>query len=91
MTAKIGNIQGEWAVWQPLSSNIVVSIRILNLTITKHEDKKIIHNAISEYECFGSPIISKINNSIIGLNYDTDITDYVERIRNEKSNKIFSI
>ena len=44
------------------------------------DDKKIIHNAISEYECFGCPIISKINNSIIGLNYDKDITNYLNNI-----------
>ena len=44
------------------------------------DDKKIIHNAISENKYYGSPIINKFNNSIIGLNYDIDKNNYLNTI-----------
>ena len=43
-------------------------------------DKIIINNAISEIECYGSPIIRKYNNSIIGLNFDRDKMNYLNNL-----------
>ena len=44
------------------------------------DDKNIIHNAISENECYGSPIIRKCNNTIIGLNYGRDEKNYLNNL-----------
>ena len=60
-------------------------------------DKTIIHNAKSEIECYGSPIIRKCNNIILGINLARDEKNYLnnlettfESILNDISNRQYS-